>query len=41
MWEMWLVVFVKEKLKPDVTKVKSCYIAKGMGKLVGNKGGVA
>ena len=41
MWEMWLVCFIKTKYKRDVTKVRSLAIAKGIGKMVGNKGGVA
>lgn len=41
MWEMWLVCFVKKELKQDVTKIRSGSVAKGVGKMIGNKGGVA
>ena len=44
MWEMFLMVFVRNELLNDVTKVKKQQIAKGKNGLVvtfGNKGGVA
>ena len=48
MWEMWLGCFVKQKHKPHVSKFRSDYLAKGLGKIApgknhvfGNKGGVA
>ena len=41
MWEMFLVIFIKQPLKQSVTKVKSDKIAKGFAKTIGNKGGVA
>ena len=41
MWEMWLVCFIKNKYKSEVTNVNSMTVAKGIGKMLGNKGGVA
>ena len=41
MWEMFLIIFIKKPLKDRVTKIKSCSIAKGFAKTIGNKGGVA
>ena len=41
MWQMWLVCFIKNKHRPHLTKVKSSKIAKGLGKMIGNKGGVS
>ena len=41
MWEMFLICFIKQSLKPNVTKVKTSNIAKGFAKTIGNKGGVA
>ena len=41
MWQMWLVCFIKKKHKQYVTKIKNAKIAKGLGKMIGNKGGVA
>ena len=41
LWEMWLACFVKRKHKSDITKVSSGKIRKGLGKMIGNKGGVA
>ena len=41
MWEMWLVCFIKRKYAPQVTKIRNTYIAKGIGNMIGNKGGVA
>ena len=41
MWEMFLIIFIKQPLKQSVTKVKTSYIAKGFAKTIGNKGGVA
>lgn len=41
MHEMWLVCFIRSDLKHEVTKIQSGCIAKGVGNLIGNKGGVA
>lgn len=41
MWEMFLVIFIKQPLKQCVTKVKTDFKAKGFAKTIGNKGGVA
>lgn len=41
MWEMWLVCYIRSDMKHDVTKIRSGSIAKGVGKMIGNKGGVA
>ena len=41
MWEMFIVVFVKEKLRNEITYVKKESIAKGKLNLIGNKGTVA
>ena len=40
MWEMWLVCYIRSDLKQEVTKIRSASIAKGVGKMIGNKGGV-
>ena len=41
MWEMWLVCYIRSDLKHEVTKIRNGSIAKGVGKMIGNKGGVA
>ena len=41
MWQMWLIVFIKREYQDSVTKVRSSSIAKGVGNVIGNKGGVA
>ena len=41
MWEMWLVCYIRSDLKHEVTKIRNGSIAKGVGKMIGNKGCVA
>lgn len=41
MWEMFLIVFVKSYLRPEITCIRKETIAKGKMGLIGNKGIVA
>lgn len=41
MWEMFLIIFVKENLAKYVSQVKKVQIAKGKFHMVGNKGALA
>ena len=41
MWEMWLVCFVKTQHKNHLARVRCQELAKGIGGILGNKGGIA
>lgn len=41
MWEMFLIVFIRQELLPDLHSVYKTSIAKGMGSVIGNKGCLA
>ena len=40
MWEMFLVGFVRVPHVPYLKNVQISYVATGMGKIIGNKGGL-
>jgi len=41
MWEIFMIIFVKEKLATEVQNLKKAQLAKGKFGYVGNKGAVA